>query len=121
MNRRASRYRTKRTSGPERDERSLGRDRRFAVRPGQGNPDDFSRAAEETGSPEPVERSDAEPGAALGDVVSNQSIVSGEAADASRTGVDRSAAEPSSGRSDPDRDGEKPSDRGVLPGFMRQL
>lgn len=89
---------------------------------GPASPDDFSRAAQQSGSPEPVERPDAEPGAALGEVVSNSSIVGGEAAgDATGPEADGSAAEASARRPAPDEGGDKPSDRGVLPGFMRRL
>lgn len=89
---------------------------------GPASPDNVSRAARQTGSPEPVERPDAEPGAGLIEVVSNSPTVGGDAAGhASGSEAEGSAAETSARRPAPEEGGNKPSDRDVLPGFMRRL
>ncbi|MFC3958227.1 hypothetical protein [Halovivax cerinus] len=86
---------------------------------GPDTPEAFARSASESGSPDPVERTDAAPGAGLGRAIAESSLFGGNAAD----GNDPDTHSPGGEEADDGgaHRGDPPSDRGVLPGFMRRI
>ncbi|WP_254862707.1 hypothetical protein [Halovivax gelatinilyticus] len=88
---------------------------------GPESPDEYADVASETGNPEPIERTDKEPGAGLSETVS-AAAVTNAISERTATGDEGSSPGRSSVESPDDRPpGEEPSDRGVLPGFMRRV